>query len=425
MTDTATLLLPDGKAVGAAPVVCDLPAGGLELRLTLPPGRGLAAAGLRIAAPAEEAANSRPCIAALSSDRGAFPGDGKEVAWLRASWPQERAIAGIRLQGEGPDAGAARLRVFSRGIWRPLTPPDMVMLAAEKEARIMSLTPVAAAAVMAEFQGSFTPVAGAPPVFVPAARAVSGMTVFGTDQPCHVAVSVGADPAFFLCEGPLPAAPVVVEGLLRAVGRYLADNANPAEIPLRVTSAARGQIILQDFAASLRPPVDRDDGAGTKPGPPVETMVPDIGSPDAGTAQLCDAAHLVAQRLEPPFCDATIASLGLYMAAGAGPALGTVALHGGAERPDPQPFAEQPETSLPMPLDAAPGWATCRLQQPWKPGDPAWVVCRITSGEAFWFTASAERPKGFGPLLTSSGGGPWVSVAAGWAYLRLGVVPGS
>ena len=416
MTDTAVLLLPDGRAVGTEPIVCDLPAGGLTLRLILPPGYALAAASLRIAAAAGAMAPSE-LAATLLSDRGGFPGDGMNVAWLRASWPQERAITGIRL--EGLPGGAARLRVFSRGLWRPLTPPDMMMV--KEQARMVSLTPFAASAVMAEFQGSFIPVKDAPPVFLLAVRDMTGMTLSGTGQPCHVSVAAGADPAFFMCEGPLPAAPVAVEGLFRAASRYLADHPDPGVIPLCVTAAAPGQIILQDFSATIRKPAERDDGAGTKPAP-VERLEPPIGSFEAGTAQLCDAAHLVAQRLERPFYDATIASLGLYLAAGAAPVLGSVRLHGGVDCPDPQPFADQPEMSLPMPFDAVPGWATCRFQQPWKPGRPAWVVYQMTAGEAFWFTTSLPRPQGFGPVLTSSGGGPWVPAAAGWAYLRLGVM---
>jgi hypothetical protein len=425
VTDATALLLPDGRAVGTAPITCDVPADGLALRLTVPSGRGLAAATLRIAAPAPSAVPRAFTDATLLSDRGGFPGDGDTVAWLRLTLAQERAVAGIRLLGAATDQ--ARLRILSRGVWRPLTPPDTIALAPDTNARPVSLTPVAASALMAEFLGPFTPAPNAPPVFLPAARKVSGMVVFGTDQPCYVAVSVGSDPAFFQHEGPLQAAPIEVVGLLLAAGRYLADNPGAVEIPLRITAAGPGQIILQDFSTTLRPLVGQDYRPSGGSGQPVETLVPPGLNPVAAAAQLCDAAHLVAQRLDPPICNATIGSLGLYLSAGATPLQGAVALHGGTERPDPQPLWEQPAASLPTVPEAPPHWATCRLKSPWRPGAPVWVVCRITAGEAFWFTAPA-RPAGVGPLLTSSGGGGWEPASAagvlGWAQIRVGVVPG-
>jgi len=420
VTGAPTLTLPGGAAV-AEGAVCDIPANGLVLRLTVPAGRELAQAAFSLAAPAPADAEIAPREILCDLDR--FTGTAA-VAWVRAMLPQEKAITGLRLIG---DAGAARLRVFSGGAWRPLTPPDTVALGKDANAPRTRLTPVAASGVMAELLAPFTPAAGAPAVFLPAPVKLTTLNIYGTDQPCGVAVAIGADAAFFTQAGPLPAAPVEVAGLLRAAARGLAEADDAAAIEIRITAAAPAKVVLTGLRLALAPapqPADQDGlGSGT---PPVETLFPDPIMPQRLAAQLCDAAHWVAQRLDPPAAGQAIASLGFYAQAGAAVA-GRLALHGGAERPDPDPLPGTVPADFAFEAVPSAGWLTCRPAQPWQAKTPAWVVCRLTAGEAFWFAGDA-RPRGMGPALTRISGGAWAPARAagdkGWAQLRLGLVPG-
>ncbi len=420
MTDAPGLIaLPGNAAVAAGAYV--IPAGGLVLRLTVPAGRSLAEAGFSLAAPLPAEAEIAPREILCDQDR--FTGTAA-VAWVRAMLPQERAITGLRLIG---DTGAARLRVFSGGAWRPLTPPDTVALGKDANAPRTRLTPVAASGVMAELLAPFTPATGAPAVLLPAPVKLTTLNIYGTDQPCGVAVAIGADAPFFTQAGPLPAAPVEVAGLLRAAARGLAEAGDAATVDIRITAAAPATVLLSGLRLALAPAPAASGEAGAGSGaPPVETLFPDPIMPQRQAAQLCDAAHWVAQKLDPPAAGQAIASLGLYAQAGTAVA-GRLALHAGADRPDPDPLpGTDPAEFAFEPLPAA-GWLTCRPARPWQAGAAAWVVCRLTAGEALWF-AGDTRPKGMGPAMTRISGGAWAPAKAagdtGWAQLRLGLVPG-
>jgi hypothetical protein len=272
---------------------------------------------------------------------------------------------------------------------------------------------------MAELLAPF-PSGSGPAPLVPAAVSLEGIKVSATGQACHVAVAVGADPPFFTAPGPLPTTGVEVVGLVRAANRYMSETPDAADVPLRVTAAAATSVKLASFEARLQPvPAPPADPTTS---PPLETPYPVTVVPETRTAQLCDPSHSVAQPVENLPSGFAIASISLLVRAGGEPATGSVALHGGDDAPDAAPLrgAEAPLGA--QTGGGSPDWVSCRLPEPVVPVGPVWAVCRITSGEALWFTG-LKLPDGFKAARARLGDGDWTAApAGGWAQLQLSLV---
>ncbi len=390
----------------------------LDLTLGADEPRRLARATLRLAA-SPATTQAEDITPEATTDLGARP-SGAKVRWVAADLGAERAITGIGLAG---GKGAARVRLFSHGAWRPLPAPEPLLLAEGDAPRMSRFPAVAASRVMAELQaempsGEDKP----PPALVPAPVAVRAMKVEGTGQPCHVAVAIGDDPPFFTLPAPLPDAPVEVAGLLRAANRFLAE-APPGTtvVPLRITAAVQGDtplILLFDAAqAPPDPPPARGAGGrgtadgtsgsagGSNAGPGI--LWPDPPPPEArARAWLCDATRAVAQPIESTPPGGLLLGLRLLLQPGTGtPPAGSIALHADADgAPQPAPIRG---TALPFsaPPGTGPGWIELPLPVPLAlPTGPLWAVFRLAAGEAFWFAADATtefpaallRPEGAG-----------------------------
>ena len=208
--------------------------------------------------------------------------------------------------------------------------------------------------------------------------------------------------------------------------------------PLRIAAAGEGKLIISSFEAALAPlPASgTGSGQGTHAGAsPAEgaglTLFPEVPTPATAAAQLCDGVHTVAQRLAPSAAGQMVARIDLFLRAGAEPPKGILTLH----RDDPgkkdRPAAEPLPGLTAIPLGAVPtempGWVQCPLPAPCRLDGSVWVVCRVTEGEAQWFTA-APPPINDTMVLTSSGGADWQPVAGLggekiWAQLSLGLLP--
>ena len=400
---TVTLQLPPGAAVGGAPLA--VAADGVALQLLLPAGRQIDHARLELAA--VKLVEGAVTPVAVSTDTGNLAGSA--VRWVDVRLAHETVLTGLRIDGADPATTSARVKLLSRGAWVPLPPIDTIAVAADQ-----TLPAVTASQVMAEL---LVPAADKSAVRVPGAAVVTAVKVTGTNQACHVALAIGDDAPFFTQAGPLPTAGVVVEGLARAINRYLLDRPAATAVPLRLIAGGPAQVAVVAFQATLEPPPPAPAPA-PRPGPPpvpVETVyLRPAATPDVARAQLCDAAHLVAQGFDKLPAGQLLSSLDLYVRCGADAMAATVAVHADADgAPAPSPM-QGGTMSLAQggSTIATAGFLTCRPPAPLAlSGGAWWLVCRITAGECLWFTAAA-RPQGVGPALARTIGAGWVPAPA-------------
>jgi hypothetical protein len=250
------------------------------------------------------------------------------------------------------------------------------------------------------------------------------MTVLGTDQACHVALAIGDEAPFFVHPGALPATGVVVEGLVRAANRYLLDTPTATAVPLRLSAAGPGRVVVSVFEATLAPEPPAPPRPAP-PRPPEETVyLTPIPAATVDRAQLCDAGHSVAQGFAPLPAGRLLSSIGLYLRPGTDALAGTLSICADAAGIP----AADPMDGGAIPLNAAgsatgaPGFATCRPAAPLALSQgPWWLVCELAQGEGLWFTA-ATRPVEAAATLARTLGGSWTPATAapkGWAQTRL------
>ncbi len=351
----------------------------------MPVGKVLATATLRLAAVSDTPAPFTPQH--LSSDLGAFPA-GKPIRFVAADFDGEVAISGLTLRGAD---GVARVRTLGNGIWSPLAPIDTVGLGDEQV-----FSTVAAQRLVAEF---LAPKPQQVPVPVPTPLPITTFALKATPQPCHVSVAVGDDPPFFSMPGPLPTAPVDVDGLARIAARWLLDHPGASDVPLRIAAAGRGSLLIAAFEATSVPaPVPPPAGNGTgSPAPPPPNPLPAPPTPpETRRALLCDDGRAAAQS----FPAGLLAGLALWVRPGPGTVTGRITLH-------PDAHGTPGEPALPDSLDFTLGEAAARRPQwlvlapatPVRLSDAWWAVCRVTKGEMLWYRAPAA-PNAVAPVVS-------------------------
>lgn len=429
MADTATLLAPDGKPATGRDFNA---AAGLACRIVLPAGRRLASAQLVLAAAdSGELALEYP---ALTADSGPMAGKA-DAPWLWASadWGETRALVGIHLDASPPAAGAltpprktgARLRVFSRGTWLPLQPLDT--LPAGPEQRFPAQC---ASRLMAEMLIEGDAAEKRTGVLIPGSLTGRRIGVRFTKQPCLVSVAVGDDPPFFSPDGPVPGAGLAVDGLVRAINRYLADHPSATAVPLTIATA-NAQPLRVSFVAELEAPPKPATPPAPQPEPPDKPRPGerDLLAPAAGTtrvARLCDGDHTAGQRFAALPKGVQLSSVSLHLRNPGDAASGELSLHADSHGSP----AEAPIVRWPFAVaaddEAEPRWATSRLPAPQLlTGQAWWLVCRIDHGSLLWY-ADDHRPAGVDGAFHRRANGPWLPLDAPapgpWLQVQAGVL---
>ena len=456
MADLPRLTTAAGAACAPGQVF-DIGPGGLALAVALPDARRLKLASLNLSAASAAAAELSP-PAALDSD-GANVGAGGLIDfndaakaanshWLGIDWHAERAITALTLGATGASAATpatgARVRMFSAGNWLPLPARDTLsFVGGAASARFPAC---AASRLMIELLAENKVSGNWTGVMVPGAVNLTGLKVCvqATPQPCHVSLAIADDAPFFSVAGPLPAQAVSVEGLVRALNRYLGDHPGASTIPLTLRAAAAAKLQIAAFDAVQEPlPAAAGSGAGSKPPPPPprpETPgTQPAGNPSANRGRWCDPRHGAAQAFDAPPAGSGLSAVELWVRAlggadgAAAQVSGSLVLHADAAgRPDDSPAAAPVPWRLPLAGTPTEAWLRCELPLPAAtPGAPWWAVLQVDEGELLWYLGDAA-PVGAGAGLYRIDGGAWMpvdpaaatgTVVGAWLQARVQLLP--
>lgn len=410
---------------------------GLVFQLQLPVARKLQQANLQIGADSAQAAE----LSGLVLDSDASDGKGglngsSDAHWLSVDWGVEKALVSLTITAPAdvasPQSGV-RVRMFSAGNWLPLPPRDSFAFSSKlAQSRFPA---VAASRLMVEMLSENKVADKYTGVLVPGAAKISAVTVSATPQPCHVSLAVGDEAPFFTRPGPLPLAPVAVDGFTRAVNRYLTDHPGALTVPLVFKAAADAKLKVTAFdAVQEAAPVtpggqsgqsgQAGQGTGSKPAPRPETPgVQPAAQPSAVRGRWSDTRHSLAQSFAALAEGKLLSALELYgRALGSEPVSATLSLfaddHG---RPADQarvgPLALDPSL-----VKSEAGWLRFELPQPvaWADG-PWWAVLQTSGGELLWYLGE-QVPPGAGAGLYRVASGAWMPAdpaATPWLQARL------
>ena len=287
-------------------------------------------------------------------------------------------------------------------------------------------------------------------MLVPGAVNLAGLKVgvLVTPQPCHLSIAVADDAPFFSVAGPLPAQAVTVEGLVRALNRYLSDHPGATSIPLTLRAASPAKLLLAAFDAFQEPAPSSGTGTGPGSKPPPPPPRPEkpgtqpAGNPSGNRGRWVDARHSAAQAFQPPPAGSGLSAVELWVRAlsgsdaadGSGNRIsGRLALHADAAgRPADTPAAGPVPWRLPLAGTPSEAWLRCELPLPAvAPDAPWWAVLQVDEGDLLWYLGDTA-PAGAGTGLWRVDGGTWMPVdpaAAGgeapaaWLQARLQLLP--
>jgi hypothetical protein len=432
--------ITDAAGVTAvSPRSFDIGPAGLNLNVQLADSRKLKTARLSFAATSATAVEIVP-PAALDSDSFSFNAQGVAdtsnavaATWLGVSWEGERAITSLTisaaLASASKPASGARVRLFSAGNWLPLPPRDTLGFVVGKAcARFPAC---AASRLMIELLAENQVSGNWTGVQVPGAVNLTGVkvSVTATPQPCHFSVAIADDPPFFTVGGPLPTQAVAVDGLVRALNRYLFDHPGATTIPLLLRAAAPAKLQWLAFDAEQEPVPPVVDPTRPAPAPRrvEQTGVQPAASPVAARGRWCDAGHRAAQAFDPPPAGSGLSAVELFVRPlGAVAAVnGTLSIHReDAGRPADSPLADPVNWQIQVAADrpGSEAWLRCELALPaLLPTSRWWAVLQVDQGELLWYLGDAA-PAGAGPGLYRTGDGAWMPAAAqpqSWLQSRL------
>jgi hypothetical protein len=426
----------------AAPRSFEIGPAGLGLNVQLADTRKLKSARLSFAAASATAAEIAPPVA-LDSDgftvnaQGlADTGNAANSHWLSVNWDLERAITSLTIAAPmaspaTPTCGA-RVRMFSAGNWLPLPPRDTLSFVAGKaSARFPAC---AASRLMIELLAENQVSGNWTGVQVPGAVNLSGVkvNVTATPQPCHFSVAIADDPPFFHVGGPMPVQAVAVDGLVRALNRYLFDHPGATTIPLLLRAAAPARLQWLSFDAEQEPVPPVVDPSRPAPAPPrvEQAGVQPAADPAAARGRWCDAGHRAAQAFDPPPAGSGLSAVELFVRPlGAAAAVsGTLSIHGEvagrpAELASAGPVNWQIQATAERPGHE--DWLRCELPLPAPvPTSRWWVVLQVDQGELLWYLGDVA-PAGAGPGLCRTADGAWMPASAqpqSWLQARLALI---
>jgi Flp pilus assembly pilin Flp len=354
--------------------------------------------------------------------------------WLGVSWDVERAIVALTVEAASATtstpATAARVRMFSAGNWLPLAPRDMLAFANGKAS--VRFPACAASRLMFELQAENKINDKWSGVLVPGAVNISNLkvSVLATPQPCHVSVAVADDAPFFRFAGPLPAQAMAVDGLARALNRFLSDNPGATAIPLTLRAAAPSRLVITAFEAVLDlansgqppapppPPPPRPEQPGTQP----------AGNPSTLRGRWCRPQRLAAQAFAALPAGRGLSAVELWVRPlGSAAALrGSLSLHADdAGRPAAEPLMAPMAWHYAGDAAASQQWLRCELPLPaLAPPGLWWALLRVEEGELLWYQEETP-PTGAGAGMVQAGAGPWMPVQPGtqaWLQARLQLI---
>ena len=241
----------------------------------------------------------------------------------------------------------------------------------------------------------------------------------------------------------MPTAPVVVDGLIRALNRYLVDNPDALRIPFIVRSAGTGNILLDSFDAQQddpAPDTPADDGDGGSSGggdggggggrpvvPPRDEIgyLQPVGAAQHQNAQLCRPQYMVAQGFKALPVGMALSSFALFLRFGPG-VKGTLGFYPDNKgRPADTPFETAVDLAFVPSNEGKESWLVHYLKQVLRlPSQPWWAVLTITEGEALWYV-SEQVPVGATAVMYQVAGGAWMPVGGDatscWAQSKLGI----
>ena len=411
--------------------------GGLEFEVVLPVSRKLQKAGLRIsAADAAPKPLGKPGVA-VDSDAilGGSLDSKHEAHWLSLDWGEEKAIVSLSINAPAllpAYQTGVRVRMFSGGNWLPLPPRDTFSFT--NGVAKAGFPAVAASRFMVELLKENQVAGNWSGVLVPGGVAIADASVSATPQPCHVSLAIGDDAPFFTRPGPLPATPVPVDGLSRALNRYLTDHPGATRVPLVLKAATQAGVTLSAFeAVQEAPPATTPAGTpAAEPEPPrvEKSLFPPSETPGVGAApsrgRWCDARHSAAQGFDALPAGQCLSAVEVFLRGlGTLPAsasLGIVADQQG------QPGASTLVSVLaagPIAPATDPDWLRFQVPRPLpRIQGKWWIVLQASAGELLWYMGEAA-PAGVGCGLARLESSSWLPLdgAAGpWLQARVQIV---
>lgn len=444
--------MADAKPQLSVALATPLDAGpaGLVVQVKLPAARKLQLASLQLCADSV-AESAAPLV--LDSDAGVISGNvdsSKDARWLSIDLGAEKALLGVAITTPTADGvpgtsaqNGVRVRMLSAGNWLPLPPRDTFPFSNKTAQGRFPV--VAASRLMVEtlaenkVGGNFTG------VLVPGPAKLATVAVTVTPQPCHVSLAVADEAPFFSRIGPLPGTPVAVDGLTRALNRYLTDHPGALSIPLVLRAAANAKLRITAFDASLEPdPATSQSGASgsgsstgggsgsgsggsgttpTKPSRPESVAIQPSAPLSTERGRWGDEHHSVTQGFAALTDKQRLSALELYgRVLGSVPPSASLTLypdeHG---RPGARPLTDGVSLSAAA-IQADAGWLRFEWPTPLNlSAGPWWAVLQLTAGEILWYAGRAA-PKGLNSALYRVGSGAWLPVdqaADAWLQTRL------
>jgi len=163
------------------------------------------------------------------------------VNWVIAEWSAPLLLTQLTVVASMPPGEMIRVKLFSKGGWRPLVPTDLL-----EQGMSHGIVPVIASKVMLEpvtvgEYGEVTPVA----------RLISSVSAKAGEQAAGLAIAVGEQrPFFYYGDALSKGISIRVDGLTDAVNKYLDNPEHTLPIPISVKSSNNGKFKVVSFTAA-------------------------------------------------------------------------------------------------------------------------------------------------------------------------------
>ena len=335
-----------------------------------------------------------------------------DATWVELALGKEQAVQSIQVKAAtvipAPPKTGVRIRVFSKGDWLPLLPRDTFTF--NQGVADIRFPALAASRILLEFLGENRVGNTYTGVMVPGGVKLAAVVVSTTPQPCLVSIALGDEAPFFTIPGVLPTEPILIEGLARALNRYLQDNPTALSVPLciRASTPSQVKVELVDMTWLPDPLPTAVPEHQVKPKPVLKPYLA-VDEPWQTRGQRCGGGYSAAQAFQALPALQRLVAVHIYART-----LNTMAvtaqlsIHAdGYGKPVAQALTEAVIWQSTPTANKA-GWIRVELpkalaltQATW------WLMLQVTEGELLWYH-SEMIPNVAGVALYQTSTNPWL-----------------